>query len=174
MKNSSTLNFRLSLLALFICLFTSHNVISQENDIYELDLGVTNVQYKEKNGKSDRAIFNDLAFNMHTTHYIQNQKLKKLYGKGVVKKLTLEDINSTKFINEDLELNYNDVELITICLLNANDLNDHVDLLDKNQELNKLKYVFIKCNFDCNNEQIKKFIKVDSNVRVFYKIEKAS
>lgn len=171
MKYRSTLTFRVSLLVLFICLFYSHNILAQENGIYELDNQITN---KQKNKKDDRANFYDLAFNMHNTHYRQNKKLKQVYGNGVAKKLTLEDLNSAKFLNEGLSTNYNDVELITINLLNETDLNDNVDLTTQNQELKKLKYVFIKCNFDCNNEQIKKFIKVNPNIRVFYKIEKAS
>jgi hypothetical protein len=174
MKYRSTLKFRVSLLVLFLCFFSSYNILAQENGIYELDSQITNNQKNDKTKKDNRANFYDLAFNMHPTHYRKDKKLKQVYGNGVAKKLTFEDLISAKFINEDLSTNYTDVELITIKLLNVSDLNNTIDLTNQNQKLKKLKYVFIKCNFDCNNEQIKKFIKVNPNIRVFYKTDKAS
>lgn len=173
MKNNSTLNFRLSLLVLFIYFFSSNNVLSQENNIYELESHNTSGKSKTKKEITNRAPFYDLAFNMHTTHYLQNKKVKQTYGDGYPVKITLEDINSFEIINSD-SIDYNEVELITIHLLNTNDLNNKIDLSQGNEPFKKLKYVFIKCHFDCNSEQIEKFIKVNADTRVFYKIEKAS
>jgi hypothetical protein len=174
MKYRSTLKFRVSLLVLFLCFFSSYNILAQENGIYELDNQITNNQKNDKTKKDNRANFYDLALNMHPTHYRKDKKLKEVYGNGFAKKITFEDLISAKFINEDLSTDYSNVELITIKLLNVSDLNNTIDLTNQNQKLKKLKYVFIKCNFDCNNEQIKKFIKVNPNIRVFYKTDKAS
>ena len=52
-------------------------------------------------------------------------------------------------------------------LNNSNDVNDSIDL-SGSMELKKLKYVFIKCNFKCSEDQIKKFVKTNSGTRIFY------
>ena len=53
-------------------------------------------------------------------------------------------------------------------------MNSSIDLTESNEQLQNLKYVFIRCDFNCTDQQINKFIKVNSDARVFFTTEKGS
>ena len=107
---------------------------------------------------------------LHTTAYISNNSVRNTYGDGKVQKITFSDSKSFDLLNSK---DFSDVELITITLNNTIDLNNKLDL-SSNNNLGKLKYVFIKCYFKCTANQIENFITSDSNIRVFYRTESPS
>lgn len=168
MKNISALFLNIFL---FVCLFILpvNNVSAQENGIYELKKNTTFYKASAKKSK-DRQEFYKLSQRLHTTAYISNNSVRNTYGEGKVQKITFSDSKSFGLLNSN---NYGDVELITVTLNNPSDLNNKLDLTSNNN-LGKLKYVFIKCYFKCTTSQIENFITSDSNIRVFYRTESPS
>ena len=159
--------------------------MAQENEIYELtdnnslskSSSTKNTFHKTKINKVkdvSRTKFYSLVQKIHTTAYIKNSAVTKIHGKGPIKRITFEDASSLSFLNKKNK-NYAHVELLTVSLKNANDLNNYLNL-SKAQAVNKLKYVFIRCRFKCTKKQIEKFVntKSNSNIRIFYKTESAS
>ncbi len=173
MKNKSPLTFCTFLVACCLTLFTISNISAQENGIYELnDNNVVSRAKVKKHKDNNRSKFYNLAQKLHTTAYIKNNTVNKVYGEGEIKKITFSDSKSFNLLNKK---NYSSLELITIKINKVNDLNNILDLTT-NEKLNKLKYVFIKCDFKCTKKQIKTFIKVkkDSKIRIFYRTKSAS
>lgn len=174
MKNNSTLNIYSSLVALLLLLFFTGNMFSQENNIYEIENNTVGKKFTSKNESiNNRDEFYDLTFKMYSTYYFQNKELKSKYGKGTPLKLTFRDLESVESLYDNTQ-DYSEVQLITIDLLNTNDLNSVIDLTYNNQPFQNLKYIFLRCNFNCNEQQINKFIKVNSDVRIFFTTEKGS
>ena len=168
MKNKSTAVFITFILALSISLLTSNQVIAQDNDIFELS-SMSKIQVKSTNATkstNDRIEFYNLIHNLHPTIYIVNNSIKKVYGKSHIKKITIENSNSYSILNSN-NSKYKSVELITLGLASRNDLNNKLDLTTI-PELESLKYVYIKCYFKHTPDDIKNFIKTNSNVRVFH------
>ena len=173
MKNKSALTFYTFLFVCFLTLLTIGKASAQEHGIFELtnDDELSKVKIK-KYKENSRGKFYKLSQNLHTTAYISNNTVKKIYGKGDIKKITFNDSKSFGLLNNK---KYGSVELITIKVDKASDLVNKLDLTTNN-ELSSLKYIFIRCNFKCKKQQIKKFIKAksNSNIRVFYRTETPS
>ena len=167
MKKNTTLSLYIFLLIFFTTLFFGNPLIAQEEGIYEITNNDTfkNDAKSKSISNTGRENFYELAFKMHPTHYFKNSSLKSVYNSGDPVKLTFEDTKSFNLLKNNAKLN--EVELITIMLNNSNDVNDSIDL-SGSMELKKLKYVFIKCNFKCSEDQIKKFVKTNSGTRIFY------
>tara|TARA_R110000868_G_scaffold299242_1_gene559465 strand:+ start:12654 stop:13178 length:525 start_codon:yes stop_codon:yes gene_type:complete len=168
MKRNSTVSLYIFLLIFSTAPFFGNKLIAQEKGIYELTNNDTFKKSKKVKGNSnnDRESFYDLAFKMHPTHYFKDSALKSVYNSGDPVKLTFEDTKSFNLL-KNTNTKQNEVELITVLLNNSSDLNDSIDL-SENVELKKLKYVFVKCNFNCSADQIKKFVKTNSDIRIFY------
>ncbi|WP_188653716.1 hypothetical protein [Yeosuana aromativorans] len=169
MKNNSASIRYILFLFIALSLFFGNNLMAQENGIYEVtQKGKSDKEYGKGANKmnNDRTEFYNLAFNLHPTYYFENNFLKTSYDSGNLSKLTFEDAKSSNIVkNEDPK--YDQVELITIALENISDLKNSIDL-SKDKNLKKLKYVYIKCYFNCSEDDIKKFIQTDKNVRIFY------
>ncbi len=173
MKNKPALTFYSFLLVCIVSILSIENATAQENGIFELtnddELSKVKVKkYKEKN----RGKFYNLTQKLHTTAYISNNTLNKVYGEEEIKKITFGDSKSFGLLNDK---KYDKVELITIKVDKVIDLNNNLDLT-ANDKLPSLKYIFVKCNFKCNKQQIKKFVKANknSNIRIFYRTESSS
>ncbi|NJX15442.1 hypothetical protein [Tamlana crocina] len=168
MKNKTTPSFFFLFLFLSILFLSSNQVAAQDYDIYELQK--ENPSVSKSAGKVDksknRTEFYDLYQNLHTTIYVSNNKIDKVYGEGDIKRITLSDNNSFAFLNTDND-QFKEVKLITVKLKSKNDLNQVLDLSDSPHFV-KLKYVFLKCYFEYTDEDIQNFIKVTPNVRVFH------
>ena len=170
MKNN--LSNLLKSLALFcaVVLLSNHESNAQEHGIYELNASSQFSRASASKSKTSdtRTEFYNLSQKLHSTAYLANNKLKNTYGDGDVVKLTLDDVASLNLVKQDTG-NYENVELITITLNSIADLITPINLSSESG-LSKLKYLYIRCHFDCNNEQIKGFVKniSNSNVRVFY------
>jgi hypothetical protein len=171
MKNHSTLPFYSLLLVFSFFLLQNNKLVAQ-------DYGIIEFQQKNEISKSNssknnsRKRFYDLAFNLHPTHYIENGTLKSTYNFGNPIKMTFEDSKSLSWL-KNINSKKSSLELITINLNGRNDLNNKIDLTSDNDFPN-LKYVFIKCTFNCTENDIEEFIKVNSTVRIFYTIQKPS
>lgn len=168
MKNKSSFALCCLLLALLISV---GKINAQENNIFEIN--DSNSLSKSTNKKdNDRDEFYKLAFNMHTTAYLKDNTIKTIYGDGAIKKVTIQDLNSFNILTSNTS-KFKDVVLINIFIKSLNELNNHKDISNLT-ELQKLKYVFIRCSFECNKEDIQNFIKTNPNVRVFYNADKPS
>ena len=170
MKNNSVTTRYGFFLFVSLFLFMGNKLLAQENGVHEIVQNEFSKKNKEKgnsnafNGNRDE--FYKLAFNLHPTYYYENNSLKSTYDSGNLSKLTFEDVKSSNSI-KNKNPKYDQVELITIILKNVNDLKSPLNL-SKDQNLKKLKYVYIKCYFKCSDDDIKNFIRTDKNVRIFY------
>ena len=175
MRTKSNSAFYTLILICYFSVLSMDKVSAQENGIYELtDINKLSKQSSSKKGvQSDRKDFYNLSQNLHSTFYFENNRLKNKYGEGSPLRLTLEDLNSFNAINKS-DSQFNNIEIITVTLKNENDLNKIFDLSNMSG-FSKLKYVFIKCNFNCDAVKIRKFIKTsDNKIRDFYTSEKPS
>ena len=173
MKNKSTLTFYTFLLICCVSLISIEKATAQENEIFELteDNNQSKVRIR-KHKDNKRGKFYALAHKIHTTAYIENNVVTKVNGKGQIKKMIFKD-SKTSDILKLTDSEYDNVELIIVTLKSMSDLNNKLDLLNIND---KLKYVFIKCQFKCTKKQIKNFIKIKpkSHIRVFYTSKSAA
>ncbi|MEP5341111.1 MAG: hypothetical protein ABJL44_10085 [Algibacter sp.] len=158
MNIKSILTFRTLISACFILLFSIVQVNAQEKGIYEIENDAAT---------NERSHFYDLAFKLHPTIYLKNNTVKKIYGEGDMKKITLEDSKSFDILNNQ-DTRYKDVEIITMKSISETDLNNHLDL-SNTSVFGNLKYIYIRSNFTLTPEDIISFIKVNPNVRIFYK-----
>jgi len=153
---------------LFICFFILLNVnktFAQKQNIYE----ITDDSFSSKNISNNREEFYNLSQKLHPTLYFEKSKLKKEYGIGAPIKVTLEDVDSYVVLNQN-NSKYSSIELITINLKTIADLNKTIDL-SNNTQFSKLKYIYIKCFFNCDEQQVEKFIQKPNNeIRIFYTI----
>ena len=180
MKNKSNKTLRTFIAIFIITIISFSSIYSQENGIYEINYGVSSSksnatlnndfssQKKSTTVKINRDGFYELANKIHPTVYLEDNSIANTYGLGKITKLTLEDTKSYGLLDK-----YNDVELITIKIKNLNDLNNILDLTKK-ASMPNLKYIFIKSDFECTNQQIQDFLKTVPNIRVFYKTDKPS
>lgn len=174
MKNRSVFTCLSS--ALFCCFFiTSINLsFSQEQDIYEVtvnDLNNKSSKQAKNNKESDRSEFYNLSQNLHTVEYYHNNKLSNKHGNETLVKINIEDIQSLNVLFQN-KGKFKNVKLITIVLNSQSDFNTLLDLSEI-KDFSELKYLYIKCNFNCNEQDLKRFIKTsnsENKVRIFYTI----
>ena len=155
--------FRTITSACLLLMLSITQINAQEKGIYEI-VNDDNSYLEVNKGRSE---FYNLAQKRHTTAYIKNNTKLKVSGEGVTKKIIFIDTNSFNVLNEN---NYTDVELITIKINSVGGLNKLLDLT-LNENLSSLKYIYIRCDFKCTQEQIENFIKAKSNIRIFYRVE---
>lgn len=167
--NLSKLVQSIILFCFTLFLFTNESA-AQENGIYELNASnqFSRTSASKSKSSSNRTEFYNLSQKLHPTAYLGKNKLKSTYGKGDIVKLSLDDVASLNLVKQN-KTNYTNVELITVTLKSLSDLNAPINL-SNNNEFAKLKYLYVRCLFDCNNEQIKNFVKnlSNNNIRVFY------
>jgi hypothetical protein len=159
------------LLILLFSLLSSSQLYAQEYGIYEITKGKKDKDNKGKSGNRDN--FYDLALKLQPTHYIENNSIKKSYNAGDPIKVTIEDSKSYNYM-KNKNSKYPNVEIIIISLEKPNDIKTSTIDLSNDKEYKKLKYVYIKCNSNCSEKDVKDFIKVNNNVRIFYSKEKQS
>lgn len=169
MSTKSTL---IILIFSFISLLFLETATAQQKGIFELPNSNSAVQRNSSklNLQHDRLDFYELSQKLHTTVYISNNAVNHVYGEGKIKKITFNDTQSFNLLGAN---QYNTVELITINVSQASDLKTVLNL-NKINNLESLKYVFIICYFECSAEQIADFITPIPNIRVFHKIETPS
>lgn len=163
MKSISTLKVSLILIISCIYLLSTNLVVAQDKNIYEIS---------ENTSSNDRKDFYSLAFNLKTTVYLKNNTVINTYGNGAVLKVNMEDTNSYNVLITN-QNDYDQAELITIKVDDISKLSNSIDLTTLT-ETNNLKYVFIKCSFKCQHQDIENFIKVNPNIRVFYNAQNPS
>ena len=173
MKNKSTLKFCTCLFVVFIYFLSIESAVSQEKNIFEIS-SKTEKQKKPNNKKNSksRTEFYNLALNLGTAVYIENNLEKNVYGKGLISKVTMIDTKSFEFL-KSYENKYKSAKIIIVEVNSINELKKSFDLTALT-EMSHLKYVFIKCSFKCQKKDIENFVKVNPSVRVFYNAEKPS
>ncbi len=184
MINKSTFPFYTLILSICISLCSISNSFSQENNIYELknhnsesnkskNYSKTSSKLKSnKKENSNREVFNNLAYNLHPSIYIENGIEKTVYKEGLPVKLIFEDVNSLNTLNLN-NRRYNEVQMLIIKINSLSDLNNHYDFSEKS-ELKSLKFIFIKSNIKCTPDQLRKFLKTNKETHVFYTINRPS
>lgn len=162
--------------ALFCCLFFTFINLSfaQEQEIYELtlnELDKKNSKQNKSSNSTNRSEFYNLSQELLTVEYYHNNKLSNKHGNETLVKINIEDIQSLNVLFQN-NGKFKDVKLITIVLNSQSDFNTLLDLSEI-KDFSELKYLYIKCNFNCNEQDIKKFIKTsnaNNSVRIFYTI----
>jgi hypothetical protein len=170
MKNKVMLFRSNFILFSVVLLFFINNGIAQETKIYELfetESQTTTTTQISKSTLSKSATksnsytnnlndFYDLNNNLKPTVYVVDNSIVKVSGKTNPLKLNSEDVTSFNVLKSGNRL-YQSVELLIVNLENSRELNTPLDLASL-QNFNSLKYIYIKCNFKCTVEQIKRFV----------------
>ncbi|CAH8286286.1 hypothetical protein EV196_106246 [Mariniflexile fucanivorans] len=171
MRNKSNFALYFILFSLYLFLFSFNELSAQENGVFELKESNTSSKQTSKTLKgTDRDGFYNLTYKLHPTFYVENKNIMENNTNNIkVTKLTFNDLNSFDLLNQ-YNPKFDDVELITITLKTVGDFKNKLNLSSLSGFSN-LKYIYVKCNFECTELQIKQFIEFDPNIRVFYKIE---
>ncbi|MCX7549418.1 hypothetical protein [Xanthomarina sp. F2636L] len=153
---------------LMVCalsIFFSANSFAQENIQRIFDESSNN----NSNLRISGSIPNELLHGKNPTIYIENSSILNITGDESPKVLKLLDASSYSLLQDNNRL-YNNVEVITITLNRLSDLNNRLDLSTING-FSSLRYVYVKCMFDCSDQQIRSFLlNADSVTTVFYKV----
>jgi hypothetical protein len=121
------------------------------------------------NLRSSVNIPDELLHGKNPTIYIKDASIINVTGDESPKVLKLLDATSSNILR-NANNQYNDVEVITITLNRISDLNLRFDLSSING-FNSLRYIYVKCMFDCTDQQIRDFLlNADSVTTIFYKV----
>lgn len=174
MKNKITFK-SFSLFSVCLIAFVWLNTMNaQDTNVYELfenDFQLDKVQAKSqtksatlKSGVNNKEVTNinlqdflKLNNNIQPTVYIDKNAVVNVTGAVSPVKVKYSNIKPFNKLNEEESL-FNSVELVVINLKTSNDLKNEFDLSKVNQYHN-LKYIFIKCHFNCSVNQIQQFVK---------------
>ncbi|APY12267.1 hypothetical protein BWZ22_14005 [Seonamhaeicola sp. S2-3] len=177
MENKSTIK-KYTFSLFFLVSFLSFTAFAQENGIYELKSESNSTTFNKTSSKGfsvtksskssidSRSEFNNLAYKLHTTVYVENSIVKAKYGDGDVIKIILEDINSIETLSS-LIAKYPKTKILIIKLNSINDLTKSYNLSTMLKS-NNLRYLLIQGNFPCNESNMNNFIKTPQSIRVFY------
>ncbi len=155
-------------LALTFTLLNSNSVLAQENSIYRLYDGDNNSGSQQR-ASSNVNVPENLLHGKNPTIYIKNASILNVTGEESPKVLKLLDTASFNILQNSNAL-YNNVEVITITLERASDLNNRLDVSRLNG-FNALRYIYVKCLFECNERQISGYLMNTENITtIFYKV----
>lgn len=164
MKKTIERTFSNFLLVCMLSIFFSANLLAQENIQRIFDDNSEN-----SNLRTSVTIPDQLLHGKNPTIYIENSRIINVTGETSPKVLKLLDGTSSGLLLDNNNL-YSQVEVITITLNRASDLNNRLDLSRING-FPSLKYVYVKCLFECTDQQIRNFLlNTDSVTTVFYKV----
>lgn len=183
MKSKTTITSYVLYLFTLLLVLSVNKTIAQDKGIFELSNSeassstVKRSFSKTKRSKtstnSNRNDFYELAFKLHPTAYLNKKHIKKSGNSKTIVKVNMKGASGINKLN-NLDSRSN-IEMFDITLASRNDLNSKLDLTTISG-FNNLKYIYIKCYFECSASDISNFIKINpnSNVRVFYKTETPS
>ncbi|WP_338730774.1 hypothetical protein [Mangrovimonas cancribranchiae] len=171
MKKNTKVSTTCMLLLCAISFLTTSIIVAQESSIYRVydDNQSSNILSRSS---ETRDIPRELLNGLNSAIYVENSRVINTTGIGRAKVIKLLDSNSIHAINSINEVT-NNVELLTISLQNMSNLSMsfNMDSLD----LPSLRYIYLKCDFDCSESQIRQFlVNLDPEVTIFYKVLKRS
>jgi hypothetical protein len=119
---------------------------------------------KEKN--TNKRFF-EIAYKKFSTIYVENGNIKKVSEEGNPIKLKSDDLQLQSLLNSSNNL-FESIELITVDLKQQSDLSKSINVSNLT-EFKNLKYIFVKCYFECSADQIRRLI-LNSNpeITVYY------
>ncbi len=119
---------------------------------------------KEKN---DNQRFFEIANKNVSVIYIDNDGVSKVFGEGNPIKLKLDDLQLQSLLKSTNNL-FESIELIIVDLKRQTDLNKSINVSGLT-EFKNLKYIFVKCYFECSGDQIRELIlNSNPNITVYY------
>ncbi len=159
-----------SLILLLGSLLFSWNATAQEtNEIYRIYDESYSQQGTVLSKTASISVPEKLLNGNNPTLYVKNNSVLNQTGSYNPMVLKLEDVNSYGFLNYNNVL-FKDVQVITINLKNQSDMLQVFDASEI-KGFNKLKYIYVKCYFECSEIQIRNFVtNIDSEIVIFYKI----
>src|SRR5690554_4169483 len=164
MKKTIKRTFSNFLLVCMLSIFSSASLFAQENIQRIFDDNSEN-----SNLRTSVDIPEQLLHGKNPTIYIENSRIINVSGETSPKVLKLLDGTSSSLLLDNNNM-YGQVEVITITLNRASDLNNRLDFSSING-FPSLKYVYIKCLFECTDQQIRSFLlNADSVTTVFFKV----
>jgi hypothetical protein len=152
------------LLVSALAILFSASGFAQENiyQIFDEDSG-------NRNLRTSINVPNELLHGKNPTIYIENSTIINVTGEASPKVLKLLDATSFNLLQDNNSL-HNSVEVITITLNRVSDLSNRFDVSRING-FRSLRYIYVKCLFDCTDQQISSFLlNADSVTTVFYKV----
>jgi len=166
----SRLNYRKC--RLFILLVTIFYAFSVQNSyaqsIKQFDEVLNSMLASgQEQGNADAAYLKSLVYDVQPRIYVHGDGLKKISEKAPV--CVTATPQSLELLYETNPL-FEQVELITVKISNARDLNYVLDMT-RFKSFSKLKYVHFLCNYDCDPALIRlQWPQASGSVIVFYQI----
>lgn len=169
MKPRINSSFASLILTFGLLIFSLNTVAQGNNDVYRI--------YDENSTQKGSIASKSIAGNIpsklldgsNPTVYIQNNSVLNQTGFSSPLVLKLEDTNSYGFLNQNHEL-FKEVQVITLEINNQSELIQKFDA-DKIKGFNKLKYIYVKCQFECSEKAIRDFvINADPEIIIYYKV----
>lgn len=175
MKKITLLNLRI-LLIVCISFLSINYTVAQVDNIIQLTDGDFELAQKEManfNKKNNSQRFFEIANELLPTIYVKNGSIRKVKGESNPVKLKSDDFQLNSLLKSDNKL-FKSVELITIKLKQQSDLNKSINTATLT-EFKSLKYIFIKCYFECSNTQIRNIVlNTNPEITVYYIITNPS
>lgn len=173
---NSKFNTKFLSMIILIGLF-SGTALSQENVIHNLsDREQTLAQSATINKRSSKKTSEfpfDLLYDLKTTVYVKNNSILNVEGAGAPVVLKFLDTQSFNYVSTGNSL-YNQIELITINLSSVNELRNSFNV-DAIRGFSNLKYIYLKCEFEISENQIRSFLQnADPKIVFFYTSYKRS
>ncbi|WP_299525936.1 hypothetical protein [uncultured Lutibacter sp.] len=188
MKKNYTSLFKIRNIVLTVFSLFIFNIIIGQNSnliqVSESDFETGQLNRKSEKGSVVLSRSNNVEKNNNQRFFeIANAKVPTMYvDKGNVRKVS-EGNKPIKLKSNDLQLNsllnsknemFESVELIIVKLNQQSDLNKSINV-SKLTEFKKLKYIFVKCNFECSSSQIQQVIlNTNQDIIVYYIVTKQS
>lgn len=108
-----------------------------------------------------------LFYSLLPTIYVKNNGIINITGPNRPATLTLYDANSLNILNTENPL-FESVQIIKIQLNDISDLNKYVDFSSL-KGFDSLGYIHLTCYFDCNESQIRAFIKnINPEITIYF------
>lgn len=141
--------------------FESVQLIGNNNNNIEIS---SRLNSNEKN--SNKRFF-DIAYNNFSTIYVEDGIISKVSEEGNPIKLKSRDLQLHSLLNSSNNL-FESIELIIVDLEKQTDLSKSINVSNLT-EFKNLKYIFVKCYFECSADQIRRLI-LNSNpeITVYY------
>ena len=146
------------------------NPVNSTKKILHVDQYIASKKQQIKNAVGTQLRVEKLIYDVQPAVYFKNNVMK-LYGEQPVSLFTdiksLGAINATSFVK-------NNIEIVTIKIENASDLNLIINL-NLLSEFPNLQYIYIISNVKCTESQIINLVKSENpKLDVFFNIEKNS
>jgi len=179
MKKVTSLNLKIFLIVCISILSINYTVAQVGTVIQLTDGDFESAQLKHITTKSslqekdNSQRFFEIANELLPTIYVKNGSIRKVKGESNPVELKSDDFQLNSFLSSNNKL-FESIELITIKLKQQSDLRKSINTATL-KEFKNLKFILIKCYFECSDTQIRSIVlNTNPKITVYYIITNPS